>query len=226
MPWRRNHECAAPPGPGAGAKAAWCGPGLGSGTSRPRARPAPRSGGLRVEPHNIPNLFDEEGVRRQLEGFGAVRVQREGAPDAADRGVAQTGTPGHGPGAPVGGVLGSGLQGQRNHPLHVGIINHTGAAAALLVQQAVQPLLQEPETPFAHRVNTYPQLDGHRSVAPAIGTGQNDSGSQGQRLGRFGPAGPLLQGFPFGAIQVSRAGLVCPCLYSSSLLPSSREDIP
>ena len=159
---------------------------------------------VEIEPHNIPHLLNEEGIRRQLEGLGAVRLQREGTPDATHRVVAQTGTPGHGPGAPVGGVLGGGLQGQRNHPLNVGIVNHTGATAARLVQQAVQPLFQESGPPFPHRVNTYPQLGGHRGVAPAIGTGQNDSGPQGQRLGRFGPAGPLFQGFPFGAVQGQR----------------------
>ena len=128
----------------------------------------------------------KEGVRRQLEGLGAVGLQREGTPDAAHGVVAQTGTPGHGPGAPVGGVLGGGLQGQRNHPLNVGIVNHPGTTAARLVQQAVQPLFQESGTPFPHRVNVYPQLGGHPSVAPAIGTGQNDSGPQGQRLAVLG----------------------------------------
>ena len=32
---------------------------------------------VEVEPHNIPHLLDEEGVRRQLEGLGAVGLQRE-----------------------------------------------------------------------------------------------------------------------------------------------------
>ena len=73
--------------------------------------------------------------------------------------------------------------------------------AELLRQaQAVQPLFQESGRPFPHRVNAYPQLGGRPSVAPAIGTGQNDSGPQGQRLGHFRPAGPLFQGFPYGAV--------------------------
>ena len=33
----------------------------------------------------------------------------------------------------------------------VGIVNHTGATAARLVQQAVQPLFQESGPPFPHR---------------------------------------------------------------------------
>ena len=74
VPWARNHGYAAPPGPGAGAKAAWCGPGPESVTSRPRTRPTPGRR-IKVEAHNVPHLFDEEGVRRQLEGFGAVRLQ-------------------------------------------------------------------------------------------------------------------------------------------------------
>ena len=37
--------------------------------------------------------------------------------------VVGSGNSGHGPGAPVRGVLGSGLQRQRNHPFHVFISN-------------------------------------------------------------------------------------------------------
>ena len=73
----RNHGCAAPPGPGAGATAAWCGPGPESGllVHAQDQRPVRR---IKVESHNVPHLFNEEGVRRQLEGFrcGAVAGRR------------------------------------------------------------------------------------------------------------------------------------------------------
>ena len=38
---------------------------------------------VEVEPHNIPHLLDEEGIRRQFEGLGTVGLHREGTPDAA-----------------------------------------------------------------------------------------------------------------------------------------------
>ena len=61
--------------PDAGAKAAWCGLDLGLLVHAQDQRPVRR---VEVEPHNIPHLLDEEGVRRQLEGLGAVGLQREG----------------------------------------------------------------------------------------------------------------------------------------------------
>ena len=82
----RNHGCAAPPGPGAGATGPGAVQGLNLGllVHAQDQRPVGDQG----RDPQCPDLFDEEGVRRQLEGF---RLQCEGAPD--DRGVAQTGTP-------------------------------------------------------------------------------------------------------------------------------------
>ena len=68
----RNHGCAAPPGPGAGATAAWCGPDLGLLVHAQDQRPVRW---IKVEAHNVPHLFDEEGVRRQLEGVATVAVR-------------------------------------------------------------------------------------------------------------------------------------------------------
>ncbi len=48
----------------------------------------------------------KKGVRRQLDDFDAVRLQSEGAPDAADGMAAQSAALGHGAGAPMGRVPG------------------------------------------------------------------------------------------------------------------------
>ena len=152
---------------------------------------------VEVEPHNIPHLLDEEGVRRQLEGLGAVGLQREGTPDAAHGVVAQTGTPGHGPGAPVCSILRCGLQGQRHDPLNVSIGDSAGSARPCFIHQSVQSTLQEPRPPLANRRLRHSQLCGHSGVRLALRTFQNHSGPLGQRLRRLGPARPLSQCLPF-----------------------------
>jgi hypothetical protein len=43
-------------------------------------------GRVEIETDDIANLLDEQGIGRQLEGLGAVRLKAEGLPDAMDRG--------------------------------------------------------------------------------------------------------------------------------------------
>src|SRR2546427_8068475 len=76
---------------------------------------------IQVEADNIAHLLHEEWVLRVLEGFGPMRLQAEGAPDAADRALAQPTACRHRPGAPVRGLARFGLQRERHHLLHVRI---------------------------------------------------------------------------------------------------------
>ncbi|MCC6285645.1 MAG: SAM-dependent DNA methyltransferase, partial [Phycisphaerales bacterium] len=55
----------------------------------------------------------------ELEGLAAVRLEREGTPDAADRTLAQARRLGHRAGGPVGCPLGRLLQRRGDHALHV-----------------------------------------------------------------------------------------------------------
>src|SRR5215471_14545571 len=41
-------------------------------------------GRVQVEPHDVAHFLDEQRVGRQFEGLGAMRLQAEGAPNAAD----------------------------------------------------------------------------------------------------------------------------------------------
>ena len=94
---------------------------------------------------------------------------------------------GHGAGAPVGGILGRGLQRQCNHPFHVVIGNRSGPTAAGFVRQPVQSPFHKPRPPLSHRFVRHPQFGTHCGVAPALGARQNHPGSQRQGLGRLGP---------------------------------------
>src|SRR5215831_21214345 len=45
---------------------------------------------IQIQAHDVPHLFHEERVLRELEGLGPMRLQAEGAPDAADRALARS----------------------------------------------------------------------------------------------------------------------------------------
>ena len=116
----------------------------------------------------------------------SVRLQSEGAPDAADGIVAQAAALGHGPGAPVGSVPGRGLRRQRNHPLHVVISDRPRATDASFVRQPVQSPLYKPRPPLAHRRARHPRIGRHRSVAPARRAGQNIRARSARACAVFG----------------------------------------
>jgi len=40
---------------------------------------------IQIQPDDVADLVDEQRIGRKLEGFLPVRLQAEGAPDAADR---------------------------------------------------------------------------------------------------------------------------------------------
>src|SRR2546427_7869836 len=50
---------------------------------------------FQIQAHDVAHLVDELRVGRELEGLGAVRLQPEGAPDAADRTLAHAGRDRH-----------------------------------------------------------------------------------------------------------------------------------
>ena len=93
----------------------------------PRTRPMLCQAG-EVETHNVTDLFDEQRVCRQLESLRPVRLEGERTPLAADGVPTQTDLTGHGPRTPVHSILRCGLQGQRHHPLNVGIGHSAGSA--------------------------------------------------------------------------------------------------
>ena len=58
-------------------------------------------GRVEVEPDDVLDLVDEERVGRKLEALRPVRLEPEGAPDEADRGLAHPRRLGHRPRRPV-----------------------------------------------------------------------------------------------------------------------------
>ena len=153
--------------------------------------------GIEIEAHHVPHLLDEEGIGRQLEGLGAVRLQAERPPDAADRAVAQPGPLRQGAGAPMRGIVGGGFQRDGQHLLYVVIGHRARPSAAGLIAQTVQSAGPEPGSPLAHGLVGNTQLGRHVDVAAPLGAGQDHARPQGQRLCRLGPPHPSGQRLPF-----------------------------
>lgn len=74
----------------------------------------------------VADFVDKERIAPEFEGLAAVRLQRKGAPDAADAALAESGGLGGGTGGPVGGGGGLSFQSARQHAFDLGV----GQAAA------------------------------------------------------------------------------------------------
>ena len=122
-----------------------------------------------IEAHDVPHFVDEQGITRELERLAAMRLQPEGAPDAADRGVTQLQLLGQCAGAPVRGIPGLLLQRVRDHLLHLPIGDAPRRARSRLVHQTVQPLLDEAPPPAAHRLPRDPQFGGNLRIRSTRG---------------------------------------------------------
>ena len=68
-------------------------------------------GRIEVEPHDVADLLDKEGVGGELEMLLAMGLKGEGPPDAIDRGFGKASRLGQGAAAPMGAVGRLGLQG-------------------------------------------------------------------------------------------------------------------
>lgn len=96
-----------------------------------------------VQPDDHPNLFHELRIRRDLETFGAMRLQSERPPDAADHRVTDARRLGHRPGAPVRLAGRRRLERLHDDGLDLLIGDRAGRADARLVIQPLEPTRDE-----------------------------------------------------------------------------------
>lgn len=125
------------------------------------------------------------------------RVNGKGSPDAADGALAQAGAPGHGAGAPAGGVSGARLQGQPDHALRVGVSDLSGRARSRFITEAVKASVEKSTPPFADALAAEPHLGAYLAVGKALCAGEYDAGTQRQGLSGLSLGYPLLQGVSF-----------------------------
>ena len=146
-----------------------------------------------IEPHDVPHLVDEEGIARQFEGLGAMRLQPEGSPNAADRGMTQLELLGQRARTPMRRVPWCLLQCLGNHLLHLRIGKSARSPRTRLVDEPVQTLLDKAATPAPDRLPRDPQRARDLRIRAARGAAQHDLRTLGQALRRRPSSRPLLQ---------------------------------
>jgi len=148
---------------------------------------------MQIQPHDVPDLLDEERVFRELERLGPMRAKRKGAPDAVDRVAAQPRRLRQRACAPMRRIRRRRLQGLGQHALHLRIGDRARRPRARLIEQPVEPPGQKARAPLAHRLLRQPQAPGQRGVRLARGRAQHDPRALGQCLGGLGPLAPARQ---------------------------------
>src|SRR3977135_3993653 len=122
-----------------------------------------------------------------------MRLERKGAPEAADRTLTESAAAGHRARGPVRGVGWTFFQRQREHSLDCGIADLARRARARLVRQPLQTARPEAGGPFAPRGFCQVHLLRYLRVRFPLRAGQDDPCPQGQGLSRTRTPHPALQ---------------------------------
>ena len=150
---------------------------------------------IEVNPRNIRDFPNEEGIRGELEGLGQVRLDTEQA-EAAGYGTGRDALDRpHAVGAPVGSIRGLLLQGPVDHPGDPFVVVSARAAEADFVVRALDAVVEIAPAPIADSLPRSGDPAGGLSVDEAILTGEDHAGVQDQGMGHGGGVGdPLQQG--------------------------------
>lgn len=189
-------------------------------------------GRIEVQAHNVPDFLNKERIRGELEGLATMRLQGKGAPDTTDRTLAQPGGCRHRTGAPVGRISRGGFQCHGDHSFYILIRDGSRGTGPWFVQQAVQPIHNEPTPPLADGLPRHLKRLGHLAVGSAGCTGKHDPCPARKRLRGFRSSRPPKQRFslflgqrqgskrtshvdpPFSPVDTRRT-LVCQRIYNS-----------
>src|SRR5215468_8877843 len=104
-----------------------------------------------------------------------MRLQAEGAPDAADARGRDAGVTRHAARAPMRGSARLALQRLHDDALDLRIVDLARHPRPRLVEQPVNAALDKTPTPLANRLHGHPLARRHRLVAQARGTAQYDA---------------------------------------------------
>ncbi len=142
-------------------------------------------GRVEIEPDDVADLLDEEGIGGELEVLLPVGLDAERAPDALDRGLRHPGGLGHGAAGPVRGAAGGTARERLLQQPHEGVIRDGARPARpAFVVQAHEALGAEALAPPTDRLAADADPLGHRRVVQALGTQQHDAGAAHQARGQ------------------------------------------
>jgi len=106
--------------------------------------------GIHVQPDDVPQFFHEERICGEFEVLLQVGLQPERPPNPDDGILVEPAGLGHGPGAPVGGVIGASFQRPGDHLLHLLVGDLARLTRARCVRQSPRTTCQDPFPPLVH----------------------------------------------------------------------------
>ena len=169
-----------------------------------------------------PHLLDEQRVVGDLEGFHDMRLQPEGAPDAAHGGGTDASALRHLAGAPVGPPLRLTFQRGDEDRLDIRIGQCPGGSGLGLVIQRIHATCRKPLPPLADRHIRTAQFRRDRHVRFAMRAPQDDLRPQGHMPIRSGaPGEPLKFSSLHGGDFQSRFGPTCSCHAAQYITPGT-----
>src|SRR6516225_2262147 len=122
-------------------------------------------GRVEVQSDDVAHLVDKHRIARQLEGFKAVRLQPEGAPDASDARGRDAAVPRHAARTPMRGIRWLTLQRLHDDALDFAVVDLARDARSRLVEQPAEAVLDKTLAPFAHGLRCHLLARRHRLVA-------------------------------------------------------------
>jgi hypothetical protein len=116
---------------------------------------------IKVEPHDIAELLDEEGIGRELEGILPMRLKAKGREVAMDARLGDARRRGHRADAPMGrSILGLRLQGSVDQLGDLLVGDRARRAGPQFVVEARDPALDESPPPFAYSLARWLSASG------------------------------------------------------------------
>ena len=149
--------------------------------------------GIQIQADNVPDLFDEKGIGRDLEVALAVRLQAERAPDPLDRRGGNGGLLGHRADGPLGPAPGLCLERPADELGDLLVGDGAGTSGTQLVMQAGEAPFQVALPPQGERLGTVVDLGGDLPIAQALGRHEDDLGPRDQIVGHGSRAGDGVQ---------------------------------
>jgi len=113
---------------------------------------------MQVQPDDIADFVDQQRIFRELERFGAMRVQRERLPDARHRRLTQAFVFGQVAGTPVNRVPRRRLERRGDRLFNLRIGDLPWSAGPRLIEQSCQPRRDEAPAPFPHGLDRHAEL--------------------------------------------------------------------
>lgn len=162
-----------------------------------------------VQADHVPDLVDEGGIGRELEGVGPVRLQPEGAPDPRDHALAHADPPGHGAGRPVGGVLWLALQRECDYLFDGRVLDGTWRTGAGQIDEAIEAMGEEAGAPRRDAHSADAEITSNTTVGRSrLGAGQHDARALSQGLADIAAADEPCQAHALvlGQVEGSRFG--------------------